>query len=995
MQKTVTLYPAYITDGASFSGILSANGSGEDYRTINAGSFVDVGTIAFQRSPLHGKSAACVLNRFAVSYQQRVNFDTIGGELRWELTPKILMQYSTSGNAISVQNATAFGNTLKSYTNGNDYLEKGGTLYSGTMENSGLFGKSGLPALSLIGGNAANFKYQLYMKNLCATITYTPRFYASFYDPDTKDLIERQTVEGGQAPMPPSVSKEGYRLIGWKSRDILYETLPTGMDEDVSYYPVFEPVYYRIKTPKAEDAACVVQIFDDETESYVTVDQKQLDNTNQYCDVRHGTAVRIYACGFNNASEDLRVAINGLTTVIDGKDSGNLLIFSAVSLQNDLTIQVEAFPVMFTVETVTGTGGNVSAPMQILRHEDAQLLIWPDNGYEIASVMLDDKSVAVDDPGEFLLQLHDVTASHRVYAAFSKIQIPITIIYSEHITVEGPHNVEHGSDAAWLIHSSGGRSISTVSVNGETIVDTFAAMDAYSIGLFSIESPVTIEITDSGDLVTVDFSACENGRIKGDKGTFIKGKGSLFFEALPDDGYGFDAWIGASWPTKKYTLETALAENNYLLGAQFSALSYHISINTHGNGQALVSAEYANYGETVIFEAIPDEGWRFTEWFLTEERPGIAIPYFSDKQIYTHQVEGKINAHANFEQEDYTLLTPVYSPDGDAVGGTVARSLTQETYHFDDEIVLEATPTDGYRFIKWSDGVFSSRRTYLMPSNNVVLTAEFCRYEYTIEADLPENASVLLTTEDVSARGSLKVKHGDSLTIQINCYYGYNVSDVIVNGNSVRERITRTLRGAYYVIPSITQPYTIRVTLGIKTYTNGRKLIDYWPAVISSILDMQEIARVQQPLIDEAWDAASALLENQFIDTATEEGVRQWEEELGLIPASDDTLTQRKQRLKRKWVPDNRFTVHWLHDWLKQVCETDEIKKPIVEGYSLFVTVPSKANHVEIFSDLERYKPANIALRAEIDLQEDQHKLKAGIGMRSIIRIQLESGDVT
>ena len=72
MQKSLTLYPRYITDGSSFGGILSSNGTGQDYRTLSKDKGHEkpdslvVGTIGFDTSALYGKSKAYVFNEYTI-----------------------------------------------------------------------------------------------------------------------------------------------------------------------------------------------------------------------------------------------------------------------------------------------------------------------------------------------------------------------------------------------------------------------------------------------------------------------------------------------------------------------------------------------------------------------------------------------------------------------------------------------------------------------------------------------------------------------------------------------------------------------------------------------------------------------------------------------------------------------------------------------------------------------------------------------------------------
>lgn len=99
-----------------------------------------------------------------------------------------------------------------------------------------------------------------------------------------------------------------------------------------------------------------------------------------------------------------------------------------------------------------------------------------------------------------------------------------------------------------------------------------------------------------------------------------------------------------------------------------------------------------------------------------------------------------------------------------------------------------------------------------------------------------------------------------------------------------------------------------------------RKLIDYLPPVLQSVMEFAAITGAQQPEIEAAWDALNLVMDNQFIDTATEAGVTVWEKELNIVPLATDTLEDRKQRLKTAWTYGVVYTYNWLVNWLKTSC---------------------------------------------------------------------------
>lgn len=148
-----------------------------------------------------------------------------------------------------------------------------------------------------------------------------------------------------------------------------------------------------------------------------------------------------------------------------------------------------------------------------------------------------------------------------------------------------------------------------------------------------------------------------------------------------------------------------------------------------------------------------------------------------------------------------------------------------------------------------------------------------------------------------------------------------------------------------------------------------RKLIDYLPPVLRSVMEFAAITGAQQPEIEAAWDALNLVMDNQFIDTATEAGVTVWEKELNIVPLATDTLENRKQRLKTAWTYGVVYTYNWLVNWLKTSCG-ESTPLPIINDYTLRVSLPVSVDYLHILDDMRRYIAANILINPLILLSK-------------------------
>ena len=126
-----------------------------------------------------------------------------------------------------------------------------------------------------------------------------------------------------------------------------------------------------------------------------------------------------------------------------------------------------------------------------------------------------------------------------------------------------------------------------------------------------------------------------------------------------------------------------------------------------------------------------------------------------------------------------------------------------------------------------------------------------------------------------------------------------------------------------------------------------RKLIDYLPPVLQSVMEFAAITGAQQPEIEAAWDALNL--------------VTVWEKELNIVPLATDTLEDRKQRLKTAWTYGVVYTYNWLVNWLKTSCgESNPL--PTINDYTLRVSLPVSVDYLHILDDMRRYVAANVLI---------------------------------
>lgn len=153
-----------------------------------------------------------------------------------------------------------------------------------------------------------------------------------------------------------------------------------------------------------------------------------------------------------------------------------------------------------------------------------------------------------------------------------------------------------------------------------------------------------------------------------------------------------------------------------------------------------------------------------------------------------------------------------------------------------------------------------------------------------------------------------------------------------------------------------------------------RWLLNYLPPVLREVLEFKAINEANEPEISLLWDAFALVLANQFLDTADQNGVRMWEQELKLHPKDTDTLEERKDRIKALWNMEIPYTVPWLKKWLTGICGPyghDVVLTDYTLDIQLDHTVLPNAGNLaaEILDMLLTIRPQNIRVLMTAILQ--------------------------
>ena len=155
-----------------------------------------------------------------------------------------------------------------------------------------------------------------------------------------------------------------------------------------------------------------------------------------------------------------------------------------------------------------------------------------------------------------------------------------------------------------------------------------------------------------------------------------------------------------------------------------------------------------------------------------------------------------------------------------------------------------------------------------------------------------------------------------------------------------------------------------------------RKLLEYLPPVLRGVREYGAILEdAQQPEMVSAWGGLENVLKDQFIVTATENGVKRWEQILGIVPKGTESLDARKFTILARMNEQLPFTYAMLEEQLRSLCGVDNYTLTIQHGdYGVYVQVglKAKSNYDDVAGLLRRVVPANMVLYLSLKYNQQQ-----------------------
>ncbi|WP_339196496.1 GLUG motif-containing protein [Aeribacillus sp. FSL k6-2211] len=364
--------------------------------------------------------------------------------------------------------------------------------------------------------------------------------------------------------------------------------------------------------------------------------------------------------------------------------------------------------------TVTGNSG------KYLFEDQISLQATPNEGYRFVNWTVDGKEVSKNPTFTFTVQAKDV----EILANFEKLSY-----YEVTVKANDPKGgTVTGNSGKYLFEDQ--ISLQATPNEGYRFVNWTVNGTEVSKNL---KFTYTVQATDAEIVahfekltykVTVKSNHPEGGSISGE-GTYQYGE-NITLTATPNKGYRFINWtvegieVGTE-PTFTYTIPA----QNVEIMARFGKQSYKVAVKLNNPEGGTVSGEGTyEYGENVTLTATPNKGYRFVNWTINGKE-------VSDEPTFTYTVPAEdVEIIANFEILSFKVTAQANNPKAGKVSGG-------GTYEYGSQIILKATPNEGYRFVNWSiNGKEVSDEPsfiYTVPAEDVTITANFEEIRPSIE----------------------------------------------------------------------------------------------------------------------------------------------------------------------------------------------------------------------------------------------------------------------
>lgn len=146
---------------------------------------------------------------------------------------------------------------------------------------------------------------------------------------------------------------------------------------------------------------------------------------------------------------------------------------------------------------------------------------------------------------------------------------------------------------------------------------------------------------------------------------------------------------------------------------------------------------------------------------------------------------------------------------------------------------------------------------------------------------------------------------------------------------------------------------------------------DLWPPIMQELEEFQKIAGIEELYFDQLKQEIENIVDDQFIQTATEKGIARREKMLKVVPFADDTLETRRHRILLKYMDRLPYTYKRLLQYLSSVSSNFNVTLNN-DAYELFIQIvlAGYSQRDALAAVLGRMIPANLVLKMQTQIPQ-------------------------
>ena len=194
--------------------------------------------------------------------------------------------------------------------------------------------------------------------------------------------------------------------------------------------------------------------------------------------------------------------------------------------------------------------------------------------------------------------------------------------------------------------------------------------------------------------------------------------------AIPNHGFRFLSWSDGCF---ELTHPPIVCTDNFEVKASFTPLDYTVKYLANSqegtiSGERLQYVFHGRHASTVI--AIPNYGYKFLQW-----SDGLLTPERTDKNI-----QSNLTITAQFDRI-YININYAATIGGyliDYKGVRIEGAFNETIGYGSTNYPITAVPEEGYRFVKWSDGILTPQRQDCNVESDIDVTAIFEKISYNV-----------------------------------------------------------------------------------------------------------------------------------------------------------------------------------------------------------------------------------------------------------------------